>query len=444
MPGASKLDARTASSIVDQRASKREGSLAGLVLRFEHVTGEGTGPRGLAAPVTPFRSPKAHSMQRVAILGASGSVGQSTLRLLEERRDRFDVVLMSAHRSSDALFGDAAAFATPHVALTGFERASDVPGAAPDKSTLHLGPQGLIEALEACEPDMVLNAITGSAGLQASAWTLRNGLHLLLANKESLVVAGPLLRELERAHGGRILPVDSEHAAIHQCLRGERRDELRRVLLTASGGPLRELAPEHFADVSVEQALAHPTWKMGPRITIGSATLMNKAFEVLEAHHLFDLERADIDVVVHPQSIVHSMVEFCDGSIMAQLGVPDMRVPILYCLGWPDRVPFEFEGFDLAKWGKLSFEAVDHERFPALELGYRCVELGHDAGAVLNAADEVATHAFLEGRIAFPQITESVENVLEGHNVTPIESVEQVLDVDARARRAALNWIETH
>ena len=353
-------------------------------------------------------------------------------------------MLLSAHRSAEALFRAASSFGCRQLALTGVDRASDLALEAAADAQLHFGPQGLLDALDACGAELVLNAITGSAGLQASAWTLREGKRLLLANKESLVAAGPLLRQLELAHGGCILPVDSEHAAIHQCLRGERRDELRRVLLTASGGPLRELAPDRFADVSVEQALAHPTWKMGPRITIGSATLMNKAFEVLEAHHLFDLGRSEIDVVVHPQSIVHSMVEFHDGSIMAQLGVPDMRVPILYCLGWPERLPFEFEGFDLARWGQLSFEAPDHERFPALELGYRCVELGHDAGAVLNAADEIATHAFLEGRIAFPQITEIVENVLEGHNVTPIASVEQVLDVDASARRAALNWIETH
>lgn len=375
---------------------------------------------------------------RVAILGATGSVGQSTLRLLDTRRDLFDVVLLVAHRSHEALLAHAASFDVPHGCLAGYANSSDLPVSAASSNTrLHFGAAGILEALDAAVPDLVLNAITGSAGLEASAWTLRHGKRLLLANKESLVAAGPLLRELERSGEGTILPVDSEHAAIHQCMRGERRDELRKIYLTASGGPFRDLPADAFDDVTREQALDHPTWNMGPRITIGSATLMNKAFEVIEAHHLFDLSPPEIEVVVHRQSIVHSIVEFCDGSLVAQMGVPDMRVPILYCLGWPNRLPFEFEGFDMRQFSQLTFEPADMQRFPALRLGYECLELGGDTGAVLNAADEVATQAFLDERISFPRIPQIVERVLQRHTPAPVESVSQVLEVDAWARREA-------
>ena len=328
----------------------------------------------------------------------------------------------------------------PRICLTEEDREStpdvDHPGS-------YRGSQGMLEALEASEPDLVLNAVMGSAGLEASAWTLRQGKTLLLANKESLVCAGPLLMDLCREHGGRILPVDSEHAAIHQCLRGERSEDLRRVYLTASGGPFRTWDVERMAAASIEDALAHPTWKMGPRITIGSATLMNKCFEVLEAHHLFGLAPDAIQVLVHPQSIVHSMVEFLDGSMMAQLGLPDMRVPILYCLAWPDRMEFEFQGFDLTKFAELTFEKADLERFPALALGYEVMRRGGDSGAVLNAADEVAVAAFLEGRVPFPKITETVIQVLDAHEPRPIQSVAQVLEVDAWARREAQTCLDS-
>ena len=380
-------------------------------------------------------------MKRVAILGATGSVGRSTLRLLEHRSDAFEPVLLTAHRSTDALLELAAAFSVQHISLAGFTGRSECEAALPAGVDVHFDAEGIIAGLEASEPDLVLNAITGAAGLAASAWTLTTGKRLLLANKESLVAAGPLLRRLEREHGGKILPVDSEHAAIHQCLRGERRQDLRRIILTASGGPFRDLAQEEFADITIDQALRHPTWKMGPRITIGSATLMNKAFEVVEAHYLFDLAPDDIDVVVHRQSIVHSMVEFRDGSVLAQLGVPDMRVPILYCLGWPDRLEFDFQGFDLSRFATLTFEQVDRRRFPALDLGYRCIREGGDSGAVLNAADEVATQAFLDGKIDFVSITRTVDEVLRSHDTRQPESVDDVLMTDAWARAEATNCI---
>jgi len=374
-------------------------------------------------------------MKRIAILGSTGSIGQSTLDLLASRQDEFDVVFLAAHRSAKQLAVQAGNFAPRHVCLAGFGPDESPPATIPGH--LHRGAEGILTGLEDSQPDCVLNAITGAAGLTASAWTLENGLDLLLANKESLVVAGPFLRGIQKRSGGRILPVDSEHAAIHQCLRGERIEDVRRVYLTASGGPFRDTAKADMDKVSIADALAHPTWKMGPRITIGSATLMNKAFEVIEACHLFGFSADRVEVLVHRQSIVHSIVEFRDGSMMAQLGVPDMRVPILYCLSWPDRFDFDFEPFDMSRFATLTFEAVDPERFPALALGYACVRSGGDSGVVLNAADEVATGAFLEGQIAFPRIIETVERVLSSHEVHSIESLNQVAEVDAWARREA-------
>lgn len=383
-------------------------------------------------------------MKRVAILGATGSVGQSTLRLLAERADAFEPVLLSANRSVEALIDLAASHGPRALCFAGLPSRRALPRGqeTPRGVRVHFGAQGILDALAETDPDLVLNAITGAAGLRASAWTLEAGKSLLLANKESLVAAGSLLKALEARHGGRILPVDSEHAAIHQCLRGERREDVRRVWLTASGGPFRDLPPDDFLAITPAQALAHPTWKMGPRITIGSATLMNKAFEVIEAHHLFGLRADEIETVVHRQSIVHSIVEFRDGSLISQMGVPDMRVPILYCLGWPDRLDFEFDGFDFEAFRSLTFEPVDRERFPALDLGYHCLEAGGDSGAVLNAADEVASQAFLDGRIPFAGIPRIVEKTLESHSPNPVDSVAQVQDVDSRARAEAETWIQ--
>ena len=283
----------------------------------------------------------------------------------------------------------------------------------------------------------MLNAITGAAGLRASEWTLRTGRTLALANKESLVVAGDYLMRLANDSGARILPVDSEHCAIFQCLDGERRDAVRRIWLTGSGGPFRRRDLDTFAAITREEALKHPTWQMGPRITIGSATMMNKAFEVLEAHWLFGFDAERIEVVIHPQSIVHSMVEFVDGSMLAQCGVPDMRVPILFCLGYPDRLPFGFEPFDPLKWRSLEFEPFDERRFPAVRLAYDALAAGGDAGAVLNAADEIATAAFLDGRISFPEITATSARVLQQRPARPIASIADALAADREGRELA-------
>ena len=373
------------------------------------------------------------SRRRVAVLGCTGSVGSQALSLLREHRDRFDVVLLAAHTKADILASAVAEHQPVAACLTGAPACPPQPAGT---RGFH-GPDGLLAALAHSAPDLVLNAITGAAGLQASEWTLREGRTLALANKESLVIAGEYLMPLARRSGARILPVDSEHCAIFQCLDGEAPRAIRKLWLTGSGGPFRTRDLATFATITPEQALRHPTWTMGPRITVGSATMMNKAFEVLEAHWLFDVPPASIEVVLHPQSIVHSMVEFVDGSLLAQCGVPDMRVPILFCLGYPERLPFAFAPFDPLRWRTLAFEPFDTTRYPAVELAYQCLREGGDAGARLNAADEVATTAFLDGRIPFPQITNTVAAVLAARPARPIHSLSDVLAADAEARRSA-------
>ncbi|MGE3877701.1 MAG: 1-deoxy-D-xylulose-5-phosphate reductoisomerase [Planctomycetota bacterium] len=370
--------------------------------------------------------------RRIAVLGSTGSVGAQALSLIAERRDLFDVVFLSAHRSHQSLSEQVRKFAPKRVCLS--SAASPGSGDSPPREWLR-GADGIRAGLSATAPDLVLNAITGAAGLPASEWALREGIDLALANKESLVIAGDLLTGLARASGANILPVDSEHCAIAQCLRGNQLERVRSVHLTGSGGPFRDRPLGEFAGITPAEALRHPTWEMGPRITIGSATMMNKAFEILEAHWLFGLSADRIRVLIHPQSVIHSMVEFVDGSVMAQLGVPDMRVPILYCLGYPDRLAFPtFEPLDLRRIANLSFLAVDPARYPAVPLAYQVLARGGDAGARFNAADEVATAAFLAGRIPFQAITTIVERVVLEAPSRPIESLTDALLADSQAR----------
>ncbi len=372
--------------------------------------------------------------RRVAVLGSTGSVGRNALELISARRERFEVVALAARGSEAELLDQVAAFAPRAACLVaGNER----PRALPAGTAWCTGAGGVLEALETAAPDLVLNAITGAGGLPASEWTLAHGKTLALANKESLVMAGPHLLELARSTGATLLPVDSEHCAIFQCLHGERRDRVRRIYLTGSGGPFRTRDLATFASITREEALRHPTWNMGPRITVGSATMMNKAFEVLEAHWLFGFERDQIEVLIHPQSIVHSMVEFVDGSMLAQLGLPDMRVPILYCLTWPERVPFEFRPFEPARWARLEFQAVDLERFPAIPLAYEVLGRGGDSGAHLNAADEVLTEMFLAGEAPFPAITATVAATVRSLQPRPIRTLDDVLRADREARAKA-------
>lgn len=377
------------------------------------------------------------SKRRIAVLGCTGSVGTQALSILGEHRDRFEVCLLAAHTSADGLAASAAIHRPDAACLTGSHQQPDLPAATQWFS----GADGLLEALDKAAPDTVLNAITGAAGLQASEWTLRHGRTLALANKESLVVAGEYLMQLAKQTGARILPVDSEHCAIFQCLDGEPDRAVRKIWLTGSGGPFRTRALDTFGSITKDEALRHPTWQMGPRITVGSATMMNKAFEVLEAHYLFGAPAEQIQVVIHPQSIVHSMVEFVDGSMLAQCGVPDMRVPILFCLGYPDRLPFGFEPFDPVKWRSLEFVPFEPERYPAVELAYEAMRVGGDTGAALNAADEVATAEFLAGRISFPEITKTAQHVLQERVTRPIQSLQDAVSADQDGRQRAAAWI---
>ncbi|MFY9343999.1 MAG: 1-deoxy-D-xylulose-5-phosphate reductoisomerase, partial [Planctomycetota bacterium] len=348
----------------------------------------------------------------VAVLGCTGSVGSQALAILAAHPDRFRVVLLSAHSQRNALAAAADIHRAPAACLTAASDSTPASGPWPAGTRVYSGAAGLLEALQDTAPDLVLNAITGAAGLAASEWTLRAGKTLALANKESLVVAGEYLMPLAARTGARILPVDSEHCALFQCLHGESPRAVRKLWLTGSGGPFRTRPLGTFAAITVEEALRHPTWTMGPRITVGSATMMNKAFEVLEAHWLFGVPADTIEVVLHPQSIVHSMVEFVDGSILAQCGVPDMQVPIRYCLGWPERLPAAFQPFDPVRWRTLEFAPLEAARYPAVGLAYDCLAAGGDSGARLNAADEIATAAFLAGEIPFPAITAISEQVL--------------------------------
>ena len=297
------------------------------------------------------------------------------------------------------------------------------------------GLAGLQTVLKESGADLVVNAITGAAGLRSSVRALELGLELAIANKESLVMAGSLLLALAAERGGRIVPIDSEHSAILQCLRAGDRGEVQRIVLTASGGPFRGRTRNELSAVTVEEALRHPTWKMGPKITIDSATLMNKALEVIEAHVLFDLDPARIDVVIHPESVVHSLVEFQDGSTMAQLGPPDMRIPIQYALSHPDRWPRPDAECPLLAAGALHFEAPDHEVFPSIQMAYEVCRHGGTMPAVFNASNEVAVARFMEGRVPFPGIFDLVSRALDAHNAQPVTSLEQVLEVDRRVRR---------
>ena len=346
---------------------------------------------------------------------------------------------IAARRGSEALLEAARCFPAARVAAaapTPAERAA-LADALGDR--VAFGPEALVE-LASLPGSTVVNAVVGSAGLPASVAALDAGNRLALANKESLVVGGPVVLAARERGGGELIPVDSEHSALAQCLEGEAPGSVRRIILSASGGPFRGREPAGLMSVTAEEALAHPTWSMGPRITVDSATLMNKAFEVIEAHHLFGLDYDRIDVVVHPQSIVHSLVEFVDGSLKAQLGESDMRLPIQYAITYPERRPGPLDPFPLAGLG-LTFEAPDTTAFPCLRLGYEAGRAGGSAPAVLNAADEVAVQAFLDHRIGFTAIAAVVEAALEAVEHREVASVAEVMEVDAEARRVATGLI---
>ena len=379
-------------------------------------------------------------MRRIVILGSTGSIGTQALDVVG-RSDELEVVALAAARSSESLLEQAAAHGVERVALADESAAARASEAWTEGSVLS-GPEGLVELITDTDCDLVLNALVGSAGLGPTVAALGEGIDVALANKESLVVGGELVMALAEATGATVIPVDSEHSALHQLVGAERPGHVDRLVLTASGGPFRGRTAAELTAVTREEALAHPTWDMGGRITVDCATLMNKGFELIEAHHLFGVPAERIDVVVHPQSIVHALVHLNDGASLAHLGYPDMRVPISYALHHPERADVPVATLDLAAVGELSFEPPDLETFPALRLAREALAAGGTAPCVLNAADEVAVRAFLDGELPFTGIAEVVERALEALEPAPVRHFSDLYRADSSAREIARELVQ--
>lgn len=376
-------------------------------------------------------------MKNLAILGSTGSIGTQALDVVASNEDKFKVTAMSCGRNT-ALFREQLARFSPEIAVTAEEE--DARELAKEFPAIHFswGMKGLIEAAARSDSDMVLNALMGMMGLSPTYHAIKAGKDIALANKETLVAGGEVILKAVREYGVSLLPVDSEHSAIFQCIQGNAGNQLNRILLTASGGPFRGFTKEQLAGVTLEQALKHPKWVMGRKITIDSATLMNKGLEVIEAKWLFDIDAKDIQVHVHPQSIVHSMVEFKDHSVMAQLGVPDMRIPIGYAFSWPRRLENDIPGLNLFEVGSLTFEEADTNTFRCLAMAYEALEQGGSCPVVLNAANEVLVDRFLRGEISFLDIQEGVERALNAHQPVYDLSLEGILEIDGQTRRSLL------
>jgi len=392
--------------------------------------------------------------RRIALLGSTGSIGQSALEVVAASGGGMEIVAISGHRRLAELCRQARQFRPRYVVATDEGAARDFDWSAlPPGTELLSGPRGVTRIVQLPEVDIVLAAVVGSAGLTGTWEALAAGKTVALANKETLVMAGPQVMRLAASRGAKILPVDSEHSAVFQLLAesavgnarrgvpGDQRRELKRIILTASGGPFRSWSRAQMETATVQDALAHPTWRMGEKITIDSATMMNKALEIIEARWLFDLPPEQIDVVIHPQSIVHSLVEFVDGSVLAQLSPPDMKLPIQYALTWPQRQPSPARRLDLTEALRLDFEPPDEERFPALALGREVAAAGGTAGAVLNAANEAAVASFLAGEMPFMEIVPACRAVLESHTFDADPSVADLLRLDAWAREEMQRWI---
>jgi 1-deoxy-D-xylulose-5-phosphate reductoisomerase len=381
------------------------------------------------------------SGRRLLLLGSTGSIGVQAIDVVERSEGELTLVGLSAQTSWETLVEQARAQGVRRIALTDDASADAAARAWPEGEVLS-GAAGLVRLIVESDADLVLNGLIGSAGLGPTVAALGEGIDLALANKESLVVGGELVMALAEATGARIIPVDSEHSAIHQLISGEAPGVVDRLVITASGGPFRGWSTAQLAAVTVAQALRHPTWEMGGKITIDSATLMNKGLEVIEAHHLFGTPYDRIDVVVHPQSIIHSMVHLCDGASLAHLGYPDMRVPISYALHHPDRAPLPVAPLDLIALGSLTFEAVDADAFPCLRLAREAALAGGTAPCVLNAANEIAVHAFLAGRLAFLAIADVIDAALDELGSQRVRAFETLFEVDRRARELARERVE--
>lgn len=378
--------------------------------------------------------------RNIVVLGSTGSVGRNTLEVVASQ-DHMRIVAISAHRRLAEAADQCRQFQIPILIATDPETAAQFDTSLmPVGTELQIGEQAVEVNVSKPEVDVVVSAIVGSAGLRGSWAAAQAGKRIALANKETMVVAGPLIMELANQRGATLIPVDSEHSAIFQALQAGNRCDLDRIVLTASGGPFRDLPVDEFRHVTVEQALQHPTYDMGPKITIDSATMLNKALEIIEARWLFELEPDQIEVVIHPQSVIHSMVEFRDGSVIAQLSPPDMKLPIQYALTYPERTAGVAERFDWKQSHELTFDAPDAERFPALALGFEVAERGGTAGAVLNAAKEKAVQLFIDGELSFHEIVSVCREVLNHHTFDPSPSLEQLMQADHWARQEVDRW----
>lgn len=378
------------------------------------------------------------TVKQLSILGSTGSIGVSTLDVVRQHPERFRVVALSAGRNMEVLASQVSEFKPSIVSVldeVSAKSLSEKTGGI--RCEILTGEDGALRVAQLSDSDTVVSAMVGAVGLKPTYAAICSGKTVALANKETLVMAGQCMTDAVKKHGATLLPIDSEHSAILQCKQGQPRNRLQRIILTASGGPFRSRPGETFSHITRAEALRHPNWSMGPKITIDSATMMNKGLELIEAMWLFDLKPSQIDIVIHPQSIIHSMVEYCDGAVMAQLGVPDMRGPIAYALSYPDRITGGIPRVDFTTLTQLTFEMPDPEKFPALRIARQAAQAGGTAPAVMNAANEVAVAAFLEDRISFVRIPQVIEETLQRHDVRSCTTVEDALAADHWARSAA-------
>jgi len=369
--------------------------------------------------------------KKISILGSTGSIGVNTLGVIDTFQDEFDVVYLSTFQNNKLIIEQAKRYQPKALVVVNDSNAEDVKGALEKENIeILIGRDGLLEISKRDDIDLVMNGLVGSAGMEPTINALKAGVDVALSNKESMVMAGDLINNTMNESGAKIYPVDSEHSAIWQCLVGENIEDVKRIILTGSGGPFRTRDVNTFSEISLKEALNHPNWSMGKKITIDSATMMNKGLEVIEARWLFDIQINQIDILIHPQSIIHSMVEFNDRSVKAQLGIPDMKIPIQYALTYPTHALAEWRELDLAKVGKLTFEEKDIEKFPCIELAYESIRIGGSAPAVLNVANDNAVYSFLNKRIKFTDIPDIIEKACNAHDLVKHPSLEELLELE--------------
>lgn len=378
----------------------------------------------------------------ITILGSTGSIGAQSLEALEAMESEYELGFLTANNNIDILYGQIKKYNPKGIAIRDEKSYREFKRKYSFEGEILCGREGVIEAASRCDNDLVLSSLVGFAGVRPTLAAIQQGTNIALANKETLVSAGRVITDAAKENGVKLLAVDSEHSAILQCLAGESKDEIEKLILTASGGPFLRTPLEEFESLTVEQALDHPNWDMGAKITIDSATMMNKGFEIIEAYWLFDIDINNIDVIIHPQSIIHSMVQFIDGSVKAQMGVPDMKIPIAYALTYPQRFKSDFERMDLSKIATLEFIKPDFERFRCLKLAYDSIEMGGSAPAALNAANEIAVQAFLKKEIAFLDIPRSIEYVINKMDTITNPSIDDIIEIDKNAREKARSFIK--